>query len=422
MLMTPRRTLLALFAAQVLLCVFGTQIFVVRVNPIALTLISVALSWKSLQFLKDSAPPASVSNPKTAALYASFALLGVLLAAIPLNALWLSWPDPGKHSDVLPQLQGQADLFWQGVFPYQRIPVEGNHPFPVYMPLHWGPFLLHNLTGIDVRWPSFLMLVAGIWVATYSLIRRVSIPFDYLTALMIAGIWAVPLWAFIHWSKSELAISAEGIVTAWYLILAAGLVSRHHGWIIAGMIGGLLSRYTFLFWLPLLAALLWEYAPLKRSFQVWGISALAVIVLFILPFLSKDPSILASMQTHYNGCSESSWVRPDDYTFRDGLGMNIHLREWLGGTPASNFPYRHWPQFFIQLGVAAAAWWYYRKAAHRHFHIYDFSLLLLALMPMLFYLFSPMLFRYYMLLPLYLSAFVMVWALISERKAEGTGV
>jgi hypothetical protein len=403
-------TIVGLFLAQILLCVYGTQIFLARSNPFALILLSVGLTYTCYQALGRSS--ASVSNLGTGdrktALF--FALVGFGLMAATFNALqgiWEKYPDPGTISDVLPQLQGQADLFFAGQPPYQRITTVPHHPYPVYLPLHWLPFGLSTLTGMDSRWPGVLMMAVAVGISGYVLYRahpnaslRVTLP--------AMGLFVLPLLAFIQWSKLDLGVSAEGIVTAWYLLLSVGLATRKLPLIVIGLVGGLLSRYTFLFWLPLFAMLLWWYESKQRSFWVWGIVAASGFLLFVLPFLVKDPTILESMKSHYNDCSERSWVRPDEYTFREGLSLNIHLREWLPGAPEQNSPYKHIPQFGLQLLLAGLGFWYYRRKAHLKMDIYTYSLVALSIMPMLFYTTSPMLFRYYMLMPLMVSA-VLVW-------------
>ena len=403
-------TLLGLFLAQVVLCVFGTQIFVARSNPFALILVSVALTYSCYQQLRRSSERASSDGTGDWKTAFFFALVGIGLMASTYNALqgiWEKYPDPGSISDVLPQLQGQADLFFSGQTPYQRITTVPHHPYPVYLPLHWLPFGLSTWTGMDARWPGILMLTIAVGIAGFALYRSHS-GASLRTTLPAMVLFVVPLLAFIKWSKLDLGVSSEGIVAAWYLLLAVGLATRKLPLIVIGLVGGILSRYTFLFWLPLFALLLWWYEEKKRSFWVWGIVVASGLLLFVIPFLMKDPTIMESMKNHYNDCSERSWVRPDEYTFREGLSLNIHLREWLPGAPEQNSPYKHVPQFGLQLLLVGLAVWYYRRRAYKEMDLYTYSLVALSLLPMLFYTTSPMLFRYYMLMPLMVSA-VLVW-------------
>ena len=404
--MTTTYRLLLLLIAQIILCVYGTQIFVQRANPFALLLISLGLSYTAAQFLKkptDATLPTNTAKPWLTGL---FGILGVLLAIGPLKKIFAKFPNPAEHSDVLPQLKGQADLFFSGQFPYAIIPVGQGAPYPVYLPLQWAPFQISNILGIDQRWPGIILLGLAIGLAGYFLNKKHSI--SPQKALPLSILLLLPLWGYIQWAKPDLGISSEGIVAFWYILLATGLATKNTTLITIGIIGGVLSRYSLLFWLPLLALLLWFYAPKRQSYIIWGATTVAVWGLFVLPFLMKDPSILAKMGKHYAGCDEGSWVRPDEYTFKEGLSLNIHLREWLPGTPAESLPYAHLPQFLVQFLCIAVGFAYYRRKGHQYFDVYTYALIWLSLMPMLLYLFSPMLFRYYMLMPLSVSA-VLCW-------------
>jgi predicted transporter len=92
--------------------------------------------------------------------------------------------------------------------------------------------------------------------------------------------------------------------------------------------------------------------------------------------------------------------------------LNIHLRQWLPGTPEENLPYAQLPQIVVQLLCVGLGVYFYQKKWHRNMDIYTFSLLALSIMPMLFYNFSPMLFKYYMLMPLSVSA-VICWKVVA---------
>jgi hypothetical protein len=126
------------------------------------------------------------------------------------------------------------------------------------------------------------------------------------------------------------------------------------------------------------------------------------------------------MSAHYASCDVNSWIRPDEYTYKEGLSLNIHLREWLPGTPTDNLPYAHWPQFLVQLLCMGFGIWHYRKHAHAHTDIYTYALLWLAVMPMLLYIFSPMVFRYYMLMPMTLYA-VICWRVLMGERLSAKG-
>jgi hypothetical protein len=420
--MTRFLTLLALLCAQILLVVWGTKIFQVRGNPIAIVVVSVALTACCFQWLRERSkvePPLTVQlSPAKPWLYALVAMLSLFTAYEELRKIWLKFPEPGKVSDVLPQLKGQCNLFFTDQFPYQPIKMPTYETFPVYMPLHWSPIQIAESLHIDIRWSGVLLLLVALGVAGYFLgkthpaaARRYALPGLLLLAL--------PVWGFAWLGEIDLALSLETVVAAWYVMLAAGLASRNHILIAVGIAGALLTRYTLVFWLPLFAVLLWLHAPRKYSYWVWGSVGAAFLLLFVLPFWVKEPAIIHRIAAYYTLCTEGTWLRPDEFTFIDGLGLNIHLREWLPGSPEQNLPYARWPQVGVQLLLAGLGIYFFQKKWRHEMDFYTFSLVALSIMPLLFYSFSPMLFRYYFLVPLCVSA-VLCWKVLATLKLDDT--
>ena len=413
-------SILTLLVTQIVLTIWGTHFFQTRINPIAIVVVSVLLTGYCFRLLRErgtltqAAPNTSSTMPW---LYALTAMLGLFTTYEELRKIWLKFPDPGKSSDVLPQLKGQCNLFFTGQFPYQPIKLPTHEPFPVYMPLHWSVIQISESLHIDIRWSGMILLMVAVGVAGYFLAKthptaahRYAMP----ALLMLA----LPVWGFAWLGQIDIALSLETAVAAWFVILAAGLASRNHVLIAVGIAGALLSRYTLVFWLPLFAVLLWLHAPRKYSYWIWGSVGAAFLLLFVLPFWIKEPTIFSRMAAHYNMCSEATWRWPDQFTFIDGLGLNMHLREWLPGTPEQNLPYARWPQVGVQLLLAGLGIYYFQKKWQHQIDLYTFSLVALSIMPLLFYSFSPMLFRYYFLMPLCVSA-VLCWKAIAVEKQNG---
>lgn len=224
-------------------------------------------------------------------------------------------------------------------------------------------------------------------------------------------LFALPLWAFVLEDEHEIALSLEGIVTAWYLVLAVGLATKNHIVITIGLIGAVLSRYSLLFWLPAFALLLWLNVPKRISILMWGSVILSVLVFFVFPFWVKEPNLVHRILDYYYGAADNSWLRPDEYTFKDGLSFNIHFRNWLPGTPIENKGLRTFPQVITELIICGLGVYFYQKKWKNNVDLYTFSLILLFFMIMILYLFSPMLFQYYLLMPLSVSALI-TWLVI----------
>jgi len=414
----PILSILALFLSQIILCIYGNRIFHKEANPFALIVISVMLTIYCFRFFSERKPYTENTTPSRWMpwLHGLIGMLGLFTAYEELRKIWVKYPDPGKSSDVLPQLETLSHRFFSGEFPYQLVNLPTHAPYPVYMPLHWAPVQIATFFKIDTRWSAIIMLMSAVGIAGFWLAKSHAWA-SWKRTLPAMLLFALPVWGYVLWGKVDIALSLEGVVAAWYVLLATGLAARNHVLITIGIAGALLSRYTLLFWLPLFAILLWLHAPKKYSYWTWGSVAAAVLALFVVPFWMKDTTIVSRIITHYTGCAEGSWLRPDDYTFYDALSLNIHLRQWLPGTPEQNLPYAQLPQIVVQLLCVGLGVYFYQKKWHRDMDIYTFSLLALSIMPMLFYNFSPMLFKYYMLMPLSVSA-VMCWKVIASWSGK----
>ncbi len=415
----PAIYLITLYFLQILLSLIGTQILQIRANPFFLLAVSVALPVYYIRILSDSnaeAPRKPLSEK--AWLFTLLAILPTLLAYEELRKIWVKWAEPGKVSDVIPQLQAQNDWFFSGQFPYQWVLFESYRSYPVYMPLHWMPVELARLFHIDVRWAGCLVMLAAMGIASYLIARKVSVSSINRSYLALV-LWSIPIWSFIVFNPMEIAVSLETIVAAWYLLLVAGLIVKNHWLIGIGLAGCLLSRYTGVFWVPTFAFLLWRYQPKKYSYYIWGGVAAAILGFYVIPFWLKDPTILKQGVLYHNMCALAGWAKPDQYTYEHGLNLAIHLREWLPGTPEESLFLSRALQGAVMLLLSIASIWLYVKKWHKKTDIYTFSLASLQLVLVLFYLFSPMVFQYYMLVPL-MTAGVMCWQAISApggRKA-----
>lgn len=398
------------FFLLIIFSVLGPNLFgltTAKSNPFVLLVLNVGLVVNAYFLLKNRAKTVGSPRPKKAFWQILMALLPLFLAYEELRKLWQKF-DPAKISDVLPQLRAQNNWFFNGEFPYQWLKFETYSAFPVYMPLHWLPIQFSNLLGFDERWIGVLFVAAAIGVVVYFLTKNVATGVaGWKTGL---GFWLIslPIWAFIVWSGLELAVSFELVVAAWYVLLAGGLAAGDLRLVGIGLAGCLLTRYTCFFWLPTFAVLLWICRPRRDSFWLWGGVAAAVLLLYVLPFVCRDPSVLATGVEYHNHCALDSWSRPHDDDFRQGINFAAYFKHLLGSSPESALFWMRAIQFLLMFALFAGGIFFYQKRAKNFLSFFDFALLELQLVISLFYLSSPMTFQYYLIVPLMTGA-VLVW-------------
>ena len=289
---------LSLFVVQLVLTFKGSAWLGKYLNPVVLFSISMALPVLFLRQRLDtgSNPPVSKPSGYRPWIGAGLGLLAMLLCYEELRKLFVQFAVPRDYSDVIPQLEMLYIRFRDGIFPYAPVDMGSYQPYPVYMPMHWLPVFFADKFHVDSRWIGYGILALAHAGFGFALARKHTISVRTIIAILLPSL---ALWAFILWGTLDIPISYELVIAAYYLVLAFGLYTRNTVVIALGLVLCLLSRYTLVFWIPLFAVLLWWNKPWKTSVAVWGAAAAAFILLYLLPFYAKDPSILTKGVTYH---------------------------------------------------------------------------------------------------------------------------
>jgi hypothetical protein len=396
-----KRALIALllFVLQLFLLFRGALYFGKYYSPILLAAVSLALPLPYLARQHSIKHPIRYARAiKLGA--TAIAIAGLAYCAYLLHDGFLRLSQPGEYSDVLPQIKALYERFARGEQPYYSLPLSGYAPFPVYMPLHWLPIGLSIATGHDIRWTGFIFLSFTI---VYYILTRVQTPGGLIAGLLPVAV----LYLFIQYSDKDMYVTLETIVAAYYLLLATGLAGSLLPVTIAGIICCLLSRYTLVFWLPLFALLLWRYSPKKNSYLTWGIVATSILLLYVLPFLARDTSILKAGVGYHNHCAIDDWHGygnpPISWTHESAVSFGALLKRILPGDAARQVSIVRVMQAVLMIGLIAVGFVYYKRQKGR-INIYNYGVVTLYYALLLFYLFSPLTYRYYWISVLMLSA------------------
>ncbi|MFN0215295.1 MAG: hypothetical protein ACKVT2_13650, partial [Saprospiraceae bacterium] len=174
------------------------------------------------------------------------------------------------------------------------------------------------------------------------------------------------------------------------------------------MILCLLSRYSFLLWLPLLFVIVWtENRRLAISTVSWVL--VYVLLLYVFPFLLKDPMIYVNGIKHYSEGALIVWMQPDRTgPLYDGLGVANIFRDELGGEMAERLSaLQRWQVLTSLAATGLCAWIWWKKRAQ----IKNLSLFLLGSLKFyfaFFYGFIQMPYVYLMISPCFLSILVLL--------------
>ncbi len=398
--------IILLYILQCYIVMDGRELFGRDGNPFVLFIVSIIIPiWFLYQYkIADEEPISTALQHKLTGFIAGAAIIVLLIPFF--KTLFAEFPDPASLSDVIPQLDTQYTRFMLGEQPYYPLPQFEWHPFPVYMPMHWLPLAIPYAMKIDVRWVGIICMAiangfwgAFVWGKGSSIVQKTIV--TLLPAIVLVG--------YLHYARLDIGISLETVIAAYYMILSIGLASKNIWLTTAGIILCLLSRYTLVFWLPLFAVLLWMNKPAKTSIIIWVSVIASILFIYIIPFYLKDPTILAKGVHYHNSCAIAEWegFGDPDYlnTFGPGIYFAPYLKQLLPGTMEHRVFLARGIQALLMIGLVVWGILYYRKR-RKAMGFYDLSLVMLYLIVLTFYMFSPLLFKYYYIALLCISAIV----------------
>jgi len=354
----------------------------------------------------------SIGNGKYLGSFVGVMVMG--LAALSFISVLKAFPDPSKVSDVMPQLEMLYQRFSKGIPPYSLVHFESYSAYPVYMPLHWLPIGFTDWLGIDARWIGILLLFPTMAIFGQSVMKYNDHIGRQLAAIVLVSL---PIFGFFKYAQLGIGVSLETVIVAYYLVLAAGLIQRNLTLITLGIVLILLSRYTFIFWLPTFAYLMIWHFSFKKSMVILGVVLASVIGLYIIPFIMKDPSIFVEGIGYHRKAVVGEWMGygnpPISYSMEDGMTFAGNLKRTLTGEmEARVFINRVIQAGMLLLTMAVGLFAYHTKL--KRMNIFDFSLGMLYVFLMVFFLFSPLTYLYYMIVPM-----VMAGVLVADVLSDG---
>ena len=221
-----------------------------------------------------------------------------------------------ENADMLPIIKSMNQRFLNGQWKqvYQPIPEIWNGIRPIYLPAMWMPFGLSLIFDFDIRW----ITVCGIWLSVILCVlptwKKISLAIFLMIAFLI-----LLAWFHTNDDNGVIELTEEGVVFFYYSLLATALI-LNNPWLLGISVATcLLSRYSFIGWIPftvLYLLLRKEYKFLLRT----SIMASIVGLVLILPF-GIGP-LLYHLHLHDDYISHAARVWHDEPdTYFETLGM-----------------------------------------------------------------------------------------------------
>lgn len=386
-----------LLGLEIFLLFFGRNYFDKILNPILFFVIVISLPF----YLLSNGPTTIkiTDTPKSGPWIFSFlSLLFVVLSFEEVRKAFLHYPLPTPNSDVLLQLETLYDRLAQHQFPYAAVQNGNYSAYPVYMPMHFLPIAITKWLHLDIRWCGFWVYAFATFLYGYQLGKTaVSLGKRFLLSLLPS----IVLWSFFLFGEMDIFVTLEVLVAGYYLILATGLLFRNRFLITAGIVLCLLSRYTFVFWLPLLFVILWRENRIQTLFMT-GVVLTALVSDYVIPFLMHDPTILQKGVAYHNHCAVDEWSM-GFWTSEYRIHFAWLIHELVGENPERGVFINRVVQAIVLLLTLTISFYFYfyRKIKHDP---YLYALAFLTIFMLVFFSFCPLTYRYYLISLLVLSA------------------
>lgn len=222
-----------------------------------------------------------------------------------------------EDADMLPVIRVMGARFlagdWRSV--YDVIPEIWNGMQPIYLPFMWLPFSVAEPGDFDIRWVT----LSGIWLSVVVTLMFLEDLGTISEWLILSSLLVLLWWFHTEPTNNVIRLTEEGVVYAYYVLLAVALASRNPLLIGLSVSACLLSRYSLAGALPAIGCYwLW------RGRWKWIMTVMAVVFAFIIgSLLLFGPRVFlpfTELPFRYVQHAGKVWVENPDY-FLKGLGL-----------------------------------------------------------------------------------------------------
>lgn len=256
------------------------------------------------------------------------ALMLFIVSAIWLGiksyAVFIDSPIDAKMSDILPTIEILTKRFWvTGQSPYDRgalIWLGYNIP-STYLPMHWLPYCIAEFFKFDYRWITFSVWMLGF----FFIVSRAAKQKKISNSILVIALLSSAYFLITDKYPNIIAYSIETMIAGYYMILMASM-NQKNGYILGIAIGVcLLSRYSLVLWLPLLAFVLFASENKQLLYRSIIASVLFVVTIYIIPYLSHDWTAFYDAHMAYETNAVGEWYHNNEqnlpYHLFNGVGF-----------------------------------------------------------------------------------------------------
>jgi len=315
----------------------------------------------------------------------------LILIVIVDRQVFRDIPASIKYSDVIPTIQILTQRLLQGLTVYQPIEDFGYHLPVTYMPLQWIVYTPAAYFGFDYRWITLCIWAAGsFWLIT----RAAQLPnrmYRYLIPILLFGVYGLTLLKAMH----VVSTTVEMMVAGYYIMLMITLNQKNAVLLGFGFALCLLSRFSLVLWLPLWAWVMWISKSRREMFITMGTTGVFVLLIYIIPFLSKNWNAFFDGYHYYSIAALGEWHSINYNIMKSQqLNMGVGIAFWFAEH------YHHNPELGLKLlqrtqlilcllTVVWSGYWYWRNRHNIHQRVFLLASFKIYLSVFLFFIQVP---------------------------------
>ncbi len=333
-------------------------------NALCSLLIGGVVIWKYWGKRPEYHPEPNFSRTQLERFGPAIVLTIGIIAFIPFAAQAFREIPIGQGSDIILTIRAAVRRLLAGETVYSTI-YEWGYPLPLtYLPMQWLPFTISEALRFDYRWVAggifYLAALLMVWRCS-----RISISRGFVVTILTLYFG----WMILNHDTGILNMTVEIMVAGYYMLLIMGIGGKNP-WLRGAAIAlCLLSRYSLVLWLPLWAFIEWMYVDRKGFYRSATMIAALVLLIYIIPFLSKDWSAFGEGYAYYTQAAIGEW---DDEGMPQHLDRGIGFARWFylgfsGRTLPERLHILQQVHFWICLGssvLMGAAYARWRRRLH----------------------------------------------------------
>ena len=402
--------------SEILLFSVYRNIFGEFISPVILFILGLTIGVLPLIFFKkqnveNNFKYHSTKNWQTVILY-TVALFGFLVTNTLCRHVFNNYAISVEISDIIPQIQKfveRAEHLW---YPYKTISFPTYDLFPTYLPLHWAPFIIADKLHFDYRYLANGVLYLSLIFLFYHIFKSHTIAFIEKIILIVLPF--VGIYTFINFDNISVGVSVEQMIMGYYIFLSTVLVTQKNIYFRSGaVLLCLLSRFSFLFWVPLFLYSIFIFEGKKQLTKAILFLTCGVLLLYIIPFVLKDPSVFLKSQASYMAGTLGEWQRNPSPHLHNGLGLSNYFLDFLSGTNAHKIHVLQLMLISISILTMLCLGFFLNKNKKKLDHRI-FNMASLKIMLTVFYAFVQIPYSYLYLVPMGVS-FVVLFASFNKK-------